>query len=56
MTPLWRRFGAGCHPNRDVRASIERAGLSISRAEPFAALPRLVPVSPMREAVAVRPA
>ncbi len=26
ITPLWRRLGGGCHPNRDTRAAIERAG------------------------------
>jgi hypothetical protein len=29
ITPLIRRFGAGCHPNRDTAAAIAAAGFAI---------------------------
>ncbi len=29
VVPIWRRVGAGCHPNRDVVQAIERAGFQI---------------------------
>lgn len=56
VTPVWRWFGAGCHPNRDTRAAIERAGLAFEHVEAFAVLPRVVPVRPMLEAVVTHPA
>ncbi len=39
---VWSRFGAGCHPNRDTRAAIERAGFTFDELEQFAELPRWV--------------
>ncbi len=35
VTPLWRRVGAGCHPNRDTGAAIVRAGFHLDHAERF---------------------
>lgn len=35
VTPLWRRLGAGCHPNRDTVAAIERAGFALEEVERF---------------------
>ena len=29
VAPVWRRVGAGCHPNRDTQAAIESAGFSL---------------------------
>ncbi len=29
-TPVWQWFGAGCHPNRDIGAAIERAGFHLA--------------------------
>ena len=29
ITPVWRRLGGGCHPNRDTAAAIETAGFSV---------------------------
>jgi ubiquinone/menaquinone biosynthesis C-methylase UbiE len=29
ITPVWRRLGGGCHPNRDTGAAIEAAGFSV---------------------------
>lgn len=43
-TPAWRLLAAGCHPNRDTRAAIERAGFVIEDAETFEPFPRFVPV------------
>ena len=35
VTPLWRRVGAGCHPNRDTAAAIVRAGFHVEHEERF---------------------
>ena len=43
VTPLWRRVGAGCHPNRDTRAAIERAGFHLEHQESFDP-PRVPPI------------
>lgn len=32
VTPIWRRLGAGCHPNRPTLAILERAGFQPVRA------------------------
>jgi ubiquinone/menaquinone biosynthesis C-methylase UbiE len=55
VTPLWSRLMAGCHPNRDTPAAIERAGFAFERFERFDPFPAWVPTRPMVEAVA-RPA
>ncbi|MGH3450204.1 MAG: class I SAM-dependent methyltransferase [Haloechinothrix sp.] len=54
ITPLWRWVGAGCHPNRDTRASIEQAGFRFTSVEEFQPIPKWIPTSPMLQAVAVR--
>ena len=54
VTPLWSRLMAGCHPNRDTAAAIERAGFSLERSELFDPLPRWVPARPLLAAVARR--
>ncbi len=56
LTPLWSRLAAGCHPNRDTRAAIERAGFGFRHVEEFAPLPSWVLTRTMLEAVAVTPA
>lgn len=33
VTPLWRRVGAGCHPNRQTAEGISAAGLAIDSIE-----------------------
>ena len=33
MTPLWTRFGGGCHLNRDIPALIEQSGFRIENME-----------------------
>ena len=40
ITPLWRRAGAGCHPNRDTLAAIERAGFKVVEVDRFAFTPQ----------------
>jgi ubiquinone/menaquinone biosynthesis C-methylase UbiE len=50
LTPVWRYFGAGCHPNRDVAALIRDAGFNIVD------LVSLTPVPPIPPMVIVRPA
>lgn len=53
LDPLWSRVGAGCHPNRETRGAIERAGFTFDRAEDFQPLPKWMPTSTMFEGVAV---
>jgi hypothetical protein len=31
LDPAWARVFAGCHPNRDTRSAIERAGFRIEK-------------------------
>jgi ubiquinone/menaquinone biosynthesis C-methylase UbiE len=52
VTPIWRRVGAGCHPNRDTQAAIVRAGFHVSQVERFS--PPRVPaiICPFVEIVA----
>jgi len=38
VLPVWRWFGAGCHPNRDIAAEVENAGFRLveqERMRPF---------------------
>jgi ubiquinone/menaquinone biosynthesis C-methylase UbiE len=51
IAPLWRWFGAGCHPNRRTQAAIERAGYRIEWLERV----RIAPGTPAIYGVA-RPA
>jgi|SRR6266540_3304247 len=44
IMPIWRWFGAGCHPNRDTVRTIQNAGFSIAHLERTKPLP---PVPPM---------
>ncbi len=53
-TPLWKRLGAGCHPNRDAVASMRQAGLEIVELRRFRFGP--YPVRPHVAGVARRPA
>ena len=39
ITPVWRWFGAGCHPNRRTQQAIEDAGMCIEWVEKFRAAP-----------------
>lgn len=45
LTPLWSRLGAGCHPNRDTRTAVERAGFRFVQVEEFQPIPRWTVVS-----------
>jgi ubiquinone/menaquinone biosynthesis C-methylase UbiE len=29
ITPVWKRFGGGCHPNRDTGKALRQAGFSV---------------------------
>ncbi len=51
-TPVWKRIGAGCHPNRDTVSAIERAGFRIEELQHCAFGP--YPVRPFVRGVAVR--
>lgn len=55
LTPLWRRIGHGCHPNRDTLAAIEAARFEVERIDHdrFPKAPRIV--EPLISGVAVRP-
>ena len=58
VTPIWRWFGADCHPNRDVARSIREAGFDIVRLERSRPVPPLPPMCFSRHhilGVAVRP-
>jgi len=44
ITPVWKWFGAGCHPNRDVAASIRNAGFEIVDLEHLTPVPPLPPM------------
>jgi len=38
VLPAWRWFGAGCHPNRDIAAAVEKVGFHLvehERLQPF---------------------
>ncbi len=52
--PVWSRFGAGCHPNRDTRTAIERARFTFDEAEQFAELPHWVLTRTMLQGTATR--
>lgn len=47
ITPIWSRLVPGCHPNRDIRTAVTRAGFAFERMDSFDPLPRLVPARPM---------
>ncbi|WP_151484965.1 class I SAM-dependent methyltransferase [Streptomyces albicerus] len=42
ITPLWRRAGGGCHPNRDTEAAIQAAGFAITHIERFGFSPSML--------------
>jgi ubiquinone/menaquinone biosynthesis C-methylase UbiE len=47
VVPIWRRLGAGCHPNRRTAASVEAAGFAIVDLER-----RPLPLAPLIAGVA----
>ena len=53
MVRLWKRIGAGCHPNRDTVAAIERAGFRVEELKRYAFGP--YPVRPFVRGVAANP-
>jgi ubiquinone/menaquinone biosynthesis C-methylase UbiE len=50
VTPVWRRVGAGCHPNRRTAESIAAAGFAIVELEerPLAVTPLIIGVAAPR--------
>lgn len=53
VTPVWKVFGAGCHPNRDTLGTLRRHGeFELDEVEEFSEIPRWVPVSPMIQVTA----
>lgn len=56
LTPVWRRVGHGCHPNRRTLAAIETAGLHVRTVE-YGRFPKAISiVEPLIQGVAVNPA
>jgi ubiquinone/menaquinone biosynthesis C-methylase UbiE len=57
IRPVWRQFAGGCHPDRDTKAAIEKAGFVIERCRGFQFRPSLLvaPVAPHILGVARRP-
>jgi ubiquinone/menaquinone biosynthesis C-methylase UbiE len=49
ITPAWRWFGAGCHPNRDTASIVREAGFEFERLE------LTKPVPPVPPLVVTRP-
>jgi len=59
VTPAWKWFGAGCHPNRDTERLVREAGFEVVRSERLTHMPPVPPmlfVRPNLRAVARRPA
>jgi SAM-dependent methyltransferase len=52
ITPIWRRLGDGCHPNRETRVELERAGFAQVECEGLTA--PIPIVSPQIAGVAVK--
>jgi hypothetical protein len=54
LTPLWRRLGHGCHPNRDTLMAIEAARFDVEHVDRhrFPEAPRIV--APLISGSAVR--
>jgi ubiquinone/menaquinone biosynthesis C-methylase UbiE len=56
IQPIWSLFAAGCHPNRDSVAAIERAGFELERVERFPFSPNIVIDKPHASGLARKPA
>lgn len=52
MTPLWKRIGAGCHPNRDTVKVIENAGFRMQELTRYAFGP--YPIRPFVRGIGTR--
>ncbi len=56
ITPLWRRAGGGCHPNRDTETAIRAAGFTVEHIDRFGfSFSRLVPNTLHILGTAIRP-
>jgi ubiquinone/menaquinone biosynthesis C-methylase UbiE len=58
VTPLWKLFAGGCHPNRDTGAAIEKSGFEIETCDRVAFRPCFIcaPAAPRILGSARRPA
>ncbi|GGZ98880.1 class I SAM-dependent methyltransferase [Streptomyces bluensis] len=46
ITPVWRRMGGGCHPNRNTEAAVRAAGFTLDQVDHFGFRPSpLIPRS-----------
>ena len=54
IAPVWTKLAAGCVLTRDTKTALEQAGFTLVRYEAFQDLPRIMPIAPMIQAVAVR--
>jgi ubiquinone/menaquinone biosynthesis C-methylase UbiE len=52
IQPVWSFFGAGCHPNRDTPAAIERAGFELEELIRFDFRPNMMVDKPHAKGVA----
>jgi ubiquinone/menaquinone biosynthesis C-methylase UbiE len=52
IQPVWSWFGAGCRPNRDTPAAIERAGFELERLERFPFSPNVIVDKPHAKGIA----
>jgi ubiquinone/menaquinone biosynthesis C-methylase UbiE len=58
VLPVWRWFGAGCHPNRDTARVIREAGFEVVQSEyskPFPPIPPMIFSRPHLKGVARSP-
>jgi SAM-dependent methyltransferase len=57
ITPVWKRLGGGCHPNRDTGAAIERAGFRTEECRQVDFRPSFIcaPAAPRIIGIARRP-
>ncbi len=45
ITPLWRWFAAGCHPNRDVEGFLHQAGFAVVQIQRLQLYPPIPPMA-----------
>ena len=45
ITPIWRWFGAGCHPNRDVERFVREVGFEVVQIQRLKPYPPILPMA-----------